>query len=278
MNLIQFLPASKCIESALRVLINLTHDDSLWSQAVLEDVLALPVIMRLVVTAQRQRQMLEKRVDTDEADADDAETAAHCLDRMCLALGLLTNLVQATPDAKHALGSTCKCNQLIIYSDGVVLTSCTVLDSHCPAQRRCLRECTCPTRASALACLAEVYMHYLKSSSELDAVIRGHMAVLFGLLMEHAPANQHALLAAIPGEDSWTKLGTLLQHAQDFTSFYVSLTRKMAEAHTREDAKQDEDEDVSAPTSASGRAFRDSKGEAVAKGVIAYLKRLRDET
>ncbi|KAI0764887.1 hypothetical protein C8Q74DRAFT_1204781 [Fomes fomentarius] len=251
--------ASKCIESALRVLINLTHDDSLWSQAVLEDALALPAIMRLVVTAQRQRQMLEKRADTDEADVDDAEIAAHCLDRMCLALGLLTNLVQATSDAKHAIGST-------------------LLDSNCPAQRRCLRECTCPSRASALACLAQVYTHYLKSSSELDAVIRGHMAVLFGLLMDHAPANQHALLTAIPGEDDWTKLGTLLQHAQDFTSFYVSLTRKMAEAQTREDAKQDEDEDVSAPTSASGRAFRDSKGEAVAKGVIAFLKRLRDET
>lgn len=106
------------------------------------------------------------------------------------------------------------------------------------------------------------------------------MAVLFGLLMERVPANQHALLAAIPGENDRAKLGTLLQHAQDFTLFYVALTRKMAEAQRgADDAERDEDHDeVQSVTNASGRVFHDSKGEAVAKGVVAFLQKLKDES
>ncbi|KAI1798133.1 hypothetical protein LXA43DRAFT_875771 [Ganoderma leucocontextum] len=252
--------ATKCAETVLRVLINLTHEDLPWCRAVLDDDLSMPAIMHIIVTAQRQRRLLEKRVDADEGDSDHAETAARSLDRLCLALGLLTNLVQATPDARHLIGDT-------------------LLDFDCPNQRRCIRGCTCPSRASALACLAQVYAHYLKSPSELDAVVRGHMAVLFGLLMNKAPSNRHTLLAALPGEGDRAKLGTLLQHAQDFTLFYVALTRKMAES--QETAPEDEEEeDSSACPSAtvSRRVFQDSKGEAVAKGVIAFLKKLRDES
>ena len=142
-----------------------------------------------------------------------------------------------------------------------------------------MRGCTCASRTSALACLAQVYMHYADSPSELDAVVRGHMAVLFGLVMDRAPSNQRTLLAALPGEDDGAKLGTLLQHAQDFTLFYVALTRKMAESQETTPADEEE-EDASPSTSAnvSRKVFQDSKGEAVAKGVIAFLKRLRDES
>lgn len=95
------------MESALRVLINLTHEDLPWCRAVLDDDLSIPAVMYLVVMAQRQRRLLEKRVDAEEADSEDAENAARSLDRLCLALGLLTNLVQATPDARHLIGDTC---------------------------------------------------------------------------------------------------------------------------------------------------------------------------
>ena len=88
------------------MLINLTHEDVPWCRAVLDDDLALPATMHLIVTAQRERRLLEKHVDT-EGDSDSAESAARSLDRLCLALGLLTNLVQATPDARHLIGDTC---------------------------------------------------------------------------------------------------------------------------------------------------------------------------
>lgn len=99
--------AKQCVESALRVLINLTHEDLPWCGAVLDDDLSMPAIMHLIVTAQRERRLLEKRVDADESDADYAETAARSLDRLCLGLGLLTNLVQAIPGARHLIGDTC---------------------------------------------------------------------------------------------------------------------------------------------------------------------------
>ena len=96
--------------------------------------------------------------------------------------------------------------------------------------------------------------------------------------MDKAPSNQDTLLTALPGEDDRAKLGTLLQHAQDFTLFYVALTRKMAESQetTPEDGEE-EDANPSASGTVSRRVFQDSKGEAVAKGVIAFLKKLRDE-
>ncbi|KAI0360602.1 hypothetical protein OH77DRAFT_1493053 [Trametes cingulata] len=256
--------ASKCMESALRVLINLTHDDVPWCEAVLEDSLSMAAIMHLIVMAQRQRRSIEKRLEAEEAEDEDGDDAARCLDRMCLALGLLTNLVQATPDAKA------------IISD-------TLLDFDCPGKRGCIRGCRCPGRTSALACLAQVYAQHLSSSNELDVVVRGHMAVLFGLLMDRAPSNQRTLLDALPGTSDREKLEALLQHAQDFTLFYVALSRKMAEARNR---SRDEDEDAMelgeedfrhASASHSGRVLRDSKGEAVARGVIALLKRLRDQ-
>ena len=71
----------------------------------------------------------------------------------------------------------------------------------------------------------------------------------------------------------------ILQHAQDFTLFYVALSRKMAEAQSREEGAEEESEDtVDAHSSVSGSALRDTKGEAVAKGVVAFLRRLRDDS
>ena len=105
------------------------------------------------------------------------------------------------------------------------------------------------------------------------------MAVLFGLLMERAPSNQRTLLAALPGEDDRLKLGTLLKHAQDFTLFYVALTRKMAESQENDqDDGTEEGEGTHMPASTSRRVFQDTKGEAVAKGVIGFLRKLRDES
>ncbi|KAH9896941.1 hypothetical protein C8Q73DRAFT_643153 [Cubamyces lactineus] len=252
--------AGKCIETALRVLINLTHDDVPWCQAVLDEDLSISAIMHLIVMAQRQRRLLEKQLDADEADEDAGDDASPWLDRMCLALGLLTNLVQAVPDARAAIGDA-------------------RLDFDCPGKRGCIRGCRCPRRISALHCLAQVYAQHLDSASELDVVVRGHMAILFGLLMDRAPGNQQVLLEALPGPSDREKLGVLLQHAQDFTVFYVALTRKMAQARNRDHDDNSDAEEVEAGSGdlPATRVLRDSKGEAVARSVIAFLRRLRDQ-
>ena len=97
------------------MLINLTHEDLPWCRAVLDDDLAMPATMHLIVTAQRERRLLEKHADAEEGDSDHAESAARSLDRLCLALGLLTNLVQATPDARHLIGDTCASSKEYFY-------------------------------------------------------------------------------------------------------------------------------------------------------------------
>ena len=126
-----------------------------------------------------------------------------------------------------------------------------------------------------------MYAQHLASASELDVVVRGHMAILLGLLMDRAPGNQRILLDALPGSSDREKLGVLIQHAQDFTMFYVTLTRKMAQAQSYvhdedSDAEEVEAEAGSGDTLAT-RVLRDSKGEAVARSVIAFLGRLRDQ-
>ncbi len=78
-----------------------------WCRALLEDDLSMPAIVHLIIMAQRQRRIAEKQVEADEADDDELDSAARCLDRLCLALGLLTNLVQATPEGRHVVGNTC---------------------------------------------------------------------------------------------------------------------------------------------------------------------------
>lgn len=104
--------AYRCMESALRVLISLTHDDAQWCQAVLDDQLA-SLVVRLVIQSQRlhlestnqalKQESVEERVDDAIAQS---ERTATSLDRQCLALGILTNLAQVSHAARDVLRST----------------------------------------------------------------------------------------------------------------------------------------------------------------------------
>lgn len=99
------------MESALRVLINLTHDDFSWCQALLSELMTISLTVRIVVTSQQQRAAASVR-QGDGIDEDDSENSASgsCLDCLCLALGLLTNLVQAAEDASDTVRETGKCH------------------------------------------------------------------------------------------------------------------------------------------------------------------------
>ena len=111
----------KCTQSAIRVLINLSHDSASWCQAITSERLTFTTLIRLITSAQAQRHRIgaEVKVKSESAehpaasDDEDKEprleeddTSAQLLDRLCLALGLLTNLVQGTPQAKQLIGET----------------------------------------------------------------------------------------------------------------------------------------------------------------------------
>ncbi|KAH9924173.1 wings apart-like protein regulation of heterochromatin-domain-containing protein [Fomitopsis serialis] len=263
--------AYRCMESALRVLISLTHDDVQWCQAVLSGQLLL-LVVRLIVQSQRHyvsgNQLLKQEQDV-ETEIDDAiadgEHAATSLDRQCLALGLLTNLAQISHAAKDSLRTT-------------------RLSFHCAGKPACTTTCRCGSRVSALSCLALVYSQYTKSETEdgVESIIRGHMAVLFGLLMRDCRENQRVLLDALPGTSNKQKLEKLAEHARDFTSFYVDFTRRVSQVVQNQSQSQSLDLDDDGPMEdfggfaiseddRVGKMLSDSHGAAVANDVVTFL-------
>lgn len=113
------------------------------------------------------------------------------------------------------------------------------------------------------------------------------MSILLGLLMQRRSRNQAALLDTLPGTSKREKLRELAEHARDFTSFYVDFANKVAESQQEQEvdgAEENEEVDtVGAAAQAElrggiGRALKDTKGETVAKDVIAFLDGLRSRT
>ena len=86
----------KCHESTLRVLVNLSHDNETWSGALLNNELTVPMVARFIVSSHHRI-----------TGARSHEDKMHISDRLCLALGLLTNLVQMDERAKNLIRETC---------------------------------------------------------------------------------------------------------------------------------------------------------------------------
>lgn len=115
--------AAKCLESVLRVLVSLTHGDEEWARSVaLEDTWALRFLMRVIARAGQEvasgrDEAIKgnvKKEDRDEGGVREEESHDHAkeskarsLDRLCLSLALLTNLVQTVGEVKDALRETC---------------------------------------------------------------------------------------------------------------------------------------------------------------------------
>jgi hypothetical protein len=92
------------------------------------------------------------------------------------------------------------------------------------------------------------------------AFVRGHLALLFGLLVRGAPAGRTVLLAALPGVSARAKLARLAEDARAFVAFYAAL----ADAGGAE-----------RPRGQAGVFGEDGGG--VAARTLAFLETLRDE-
>ncbi|KIM44446.1 hypothetical protein M413DRAFT_24942 [Hebeloma cylindrosporum] len=259
-------PIQKCLDTILRVLVSLTHSDEHWGRKVVRSEYGMGFLMRTLARTGREFQMSrfavkeEEGVDDfkceDSADKEEEEEEngvrleSYALDTLCLALGLLTNLVQIVEEAKDVVRKT-------------------RLKPSCPLKKRtCARKCSCPQSKSGIDILAELYaqQQHVKdepspSSSpqhqkplavedtpetraEADAsFLRGHLAVLFGLLMVGNPENQSMVLAALPsaspspappnihvigkGKEKHAKrakLARLVEQAKDFAVFYTVIS------------------------------------------------------
>ncbi|KAF8887325.1 hypothetical protein BD779DRAFT_1527473 [Infundibulicybe gibba] len=253
--------ARKCMEVALRVLVSLTHENEPWAAKVLENKAAMGLLIRIVMRATNSPIGLVRPTDVNVSKDgsldiamsvdDDSDSGVlpsintdltHSFDRVCLALGLLTNLVQAADDAKTVVRET-------------------RLDPTCTLKRSCIHSCTCPDLIGALEILVQFYRRQLPPPSpqhtpphpsmdgepdvdtaadDVDAdaaFLRGHLAVLFGLLMRGSLANQRAILAALPStpmnatpkDDQKQKLSQLTEQASLFVAFYTDISQNMGE-------------------------------------------------
>lgn len=235
--------ANRCLESALRVLINVSHENPTWCRLLLHQKLMIPVISSLIALS------LHGPQDVNE---ESSERSARAFDRLCLALGLLTNLVQVDEDAKDI------CRE-------------TKLDPSCPALRQCAYACSCPNAVTVLECLALVYERHLRLEDDDPGthIIRGHFAVLFGLLMRGSTGNQNIILNVLPGAG----LEGLIRHAKEFVGLYAEFMARVArgEGHDAGDTEEDDSEETMAqvPT-------KDSATQDVAQDVIKFLESLMD--
>lgn len=98
-----------------RVLVSLTHSDQAWCLALLQSDFALPFIIRTVIRSHslfHQRRLGSKskfgnktKIEDDD-EGEGPEDDEQALDRLCLGLGLLTNLVQEVERSKDAIRET----------------------------------------------------------------------------------------------------------------------------------------------------------------------------
>ena len=102
----------------------------------------------------------------------------------------------------------------------------TGVGHECAGASRCIRSCRCSRCASALYCLTVAYSRLQSAGDHGDPTLdflRGHLAMLFGLLMQGNVANQMVLLKTLPGSSDSVKLHTLLCRAQEFLAVYADF-------------------------------------------------------
>jgi hypothetical protein len=81
---------------------------------------------------------------------------------------------------------------------------------------------------------------FVWQESEAESyVLRGHIAVLLGLLCVRNPQNQRVLLQSMPGASDASKLSSLIATIRDFVTFCADVVRKMTKV--AEDSEESEE-------------------------------------
>lgn len=158
------VPALRCSELAFRILINLTNGDATWTDAVVADPYTLPTVIRVIESAHRS--LLWSSSKKSAAEPSSRDTATSAMDRLCLALALLTNLLQERDNLAYSLQNMSTSNRLhqekIAYSP----ISHIVLDPSCEGRGTCLLSCRCVNSISAISGLVNIYISFLKDEDD----------------------------------------------------------------------------------------------------------------
>ena len=149
----------------------------------------------------------------------------------------------------------------------------------CEATGSCITGCRCRNRTNTLQCLISVYLRLREANDFGSNFVRGHLAILFGVMMENGDDNRTLLLASLPGSSPNTKLGDLAKEANDIALLYADVTWKLMQAHTQAEAVGCHDTDlVHDLQSRIKQTMRFSAGEGSTRKIVTFLESLRDQT
>jgi len=226
----------------------------------LDNELTVPMVVRFIVSSHH-------RITGTSSHED----KIHVSDRLCLALGLLTNLVQSDERAKDLIRET-------------------LLGRTCPERRSCIRSCHCSDRATALSSLLSIFHNHRDNQSKSEAddmghemgpIIQGHTAVLFGLLMRDNLQNQTSILGMLPGGTNKQKLDVIVDTAREFVEFYGEVMARVARGRKGGDGIEESqltEIDEGENGDVDEGFIVDDSGERTARDVVAFLELLSEST
>lgn len=104
-------------------------------------------------------------------------------------------------------------------------------------------------------------------------IIRGHFAVLFGLLMRGSIGNQDVILNTLPGAG----LEGLIRHAKEFVGLYAEFMARVARGGEKHDVSDTGEGEGEGEEEFIGQVpTKDSATQDVAQDVIKFLESLMD--
>lgn len=97
--------------------------------------------------------------------------------------------------------------------------------------------------------LRDLSLNSLESQSNTEAAfLKGHLAILLGLLCDGAaPADIALLLANLPGQNDHDKIDAWVEAIRDFTALYANLAKGFAQAMRSfrlDDVENSQDDEV----------------------------------
>jgi len=200
--------------SCLRTLVNLVELGTEWHSAIMTNDLTVPACMRIISSYS-----LMAIADTEDDDA------ANKLDIFCMALALVTSLVQSGEAGRK-------------------LISRMEVDPACATTRSCLRGCRCHNKINGVQCIVNLYTGQTEESTQGGSAeanfLKGHLAVLLGLLSKDSSSFEN-IMDLLPGDSRSSKLQSWIDSVTEFTSLYSELTARFAEASHLDMPEEEED-------------------------------------
>ncbi|KAI5478884.1 hypothetical protein MNV49_004518 [Pseudohyphozyma bogoriensis] len=247
--------AMEVLLSSLRLVVELTTVNPEWSVAVAEQDGFVSALVRIIVATRSHPEDSSKfevvpssdavMPDSDLADVKDEEDGAGSttsaskakkeaavtakFDLLCLALGVLANVMEMVPSVKDTLGDF-------------------QIDPKCGEHRRCMRSCQCGGRESALLRLVDLYIDPLDDSlNEANTdFVKGYSGMVVGLSMLDSPRNQDLVIEALSSRPE--AMEQMLVAIEELASLTEAADRAAAEERDPEEDSQntalEDDEDV----------------------------------